>query len=215
MTMQENLSGINKPMKLGRDYFLDTNVTGLARSLLGKVLASRIGNKITSGIITETEAYAGITDKASHAYGGRFTKRTAVMYKTGGTAYIYLCYGVHSLFNVVTAPIGTPHAVLIRSVVPLEGIGIMLSRRGLQKPDPSAFIGPGKVAKALGLHFSMSGIDLTGNKIWLEDRSIRVASDAITAHPRIGVGYAGDHALLPWRFAIENIDNFTEWKFLK
>lgn len=202
-------------MKLEREYFLSTDVTGTARSLLGKVLVSKIGNRITSGIITETEAYAGITDKASHAYEGRRTSRTEVMFREGGTAYIYLCYGIHSLFNVVTAPEGIPHAVLIRGIIPLAGANLMLRRRGLKKSDPTAFSGPGKVSQALALLFSETGTDLTGNRIWLEDQNIVVHPSLISATPRIGVDYAGEDALLPWRFTIENIDNFTEWKFSK
>jgi DNA-3-methyladenine glycosylase len=109
-------------MKLSREFYLNHNVNQVAQALLGKVLVTRINGKITSGIISETEAYAGVTDKASHAYGGRLTRRTETMYQIGGTAYIYLCYGIHSLFNVVTAREGIPHAVLIRSVIPYQGI---------------------------------------------------------------------------------------------
>jgi DNA-3-methyladenine glycosylase len=119
------------------------------------------------------------------------------------------------LFNVVTAREGIPHAVLIRSVIPYQGIEQMMRRRSLASPGYQGFTGPGKVAEALGLHFSMSGTDLTGNKIWLEDEQIKVPSESISASPRIGIAYAAEHALFPWRYQIENIDNFTEWKFLK
>src|SRR5258708_4472900 len=89
-------------MKLKKAYYLQPNVVKLAKDLIGKVLVSKIDNILTSGIITETEAYNGIIDKASHAFGGRRTDRTEVMYSQGGISYVYLCYGIHNLFNIVT-----------------------------------------------------------------------------------------------------------------
>src|SRR5687768_3703218 len=115
--------------KLEQDFYLNPDVTAVARLLIGKVLFTGSGGKITAGIITETEAYNGIADRASHAYGGRRTNRTEIMYCRGGTSYVYLCYGIHSLFNVVTNEEGTPHAVLIRSIFPYEGEKTILKRR--------------------------------------------------------------------------------------
>src|SRR5271157_3203193 len=100
--------------KLSPSFYLQKDVVLIARSLLGKILYSCVDNCLVSGMITETEAYGGVTDRASHAYGGRFTERTKTLYQAGGRAYVYLCYGMHSLFNVVTNQKGTPHAVLIR-----------------------------------------------------------------------------------------------------
>ena len=121
--------------KLQADFYQREDVLLISRELLGKVLCTNFYGKLTSGIIVETEAYAGVTDKASHAYGGRRTKRTETMYASGGTAYVYLCYGIHHLFNIVTNKENIPHAVLIRSIQPRDGIEIMLQRRNKKKVD--------------------------------------------------------------------------------
>jgi DNA-3-methyladenine glycosylase len=188
--------------KLSEAFYTRKDVIKVSKELLGKVLCSRIDGLLTEAVIVETEAYAGITDKASHAYGGRRTKRTEVMFRQGGYAYIYLCYGMYSLFNVVTHTEGTPHAVLVRGALPLNGIDIMLQRAGKQKIDRNFLIGPGKLAKALGLHYSLTGTPLSGDLIWIEDRGINVSAAAITATPRIGIDYAGEDALLPYRFTV-------------
>jgi DNA-3-methyladenine glycosylase len=107
---------------LPSEFYIRTDVVQVARDLLGKVLYTSFNHEITAGIIIETEAYAGVTDKASHAYNNRRTARTEIMYRTGGTAYVYLCYGIHSLFNIVTSVEDNPHAVLIRGIEPLHGI---------------------------------------------------------------------------------------------
>jgi DNA-3-methyladenine glycosylase len=187
-------------MKLKRDFYLSEDVVSIAKELLGKYLYTNFEGIITSGIICETEAYAGVTDKASHAFGGRRTERTEIMYEQGGTAYVYLCYGIHSLFNVVTNFKDIPHAVLIRGIQPVEGIDKMLERTGKKKLDNNFGIGPGKVSKALGIHFKDTGIDLTGNIIWIEDKGFKINEKDIVASTRIGVDYAGEDALLPYRF---------------
>ncbi|MCL2098763.1 MAG: DNA-3-methyladenine glycosylase [Bacteroidales bacterium] len=189
--------------KLPESFYTRKNVVKISRELLGKVLCTCIDGQLTEAVIVETEAYAGVKDKASHACGGRRTKRTEVMFWQGGHAYIYLCYGMYSLFNVVTHTEGTPHAVLIRGAVPLTGIDTMLQRAEKQKVDKNLLIGPGKLAKALGLHFSLTGTSLSGDLIWIEDRGISVPTKTITATPRIGVDYAGEDALLPYRFITE------------
>ena len=117
-------------MKLTDSFFLRSNVVNIARDLIGKYIYTIFDEKLTGGIITETEAYNGIVDRASHAFGGRRTDRTEIMYKRGGLAYVYLCYGIHSLFNVVTNKDGIPHAVLIRAIFPIEGVELMRKRRG-------------------------------------------------------------------------------------
>jgi len=188
--------------KLPESFYTRKDVVKISKELLGKVLCSCIEGHLTKVVIVETEAYAGVTDKASHAYGGRRTKRTEIMFWRGGYAYIYLCYGMYSLFNVVTHTEGTPHAVLIRGAVPLSGVDTMLQRTGKQKADKNFLIGPGKLAKALGLHFSFTGTPLSGDLIWIEDRGIKVPAKAINASPRIGVDYAGEDALLPYRFTL-------------
>lgn len=187
--------------KLKKEFYLRHDVIMIARELLGKLLVTRINNKLTSGIITETEAYNGIIDKASHAYGNRRTKRTEVMYHQGGVAYVYLCYGIHSLFNVVTNEENIPHAVLIRGIMPAEGKGYMKQRIGTKKDFAKIISGPGNVSKVLGIHYSVSGLSLLGNNIWIEDAE-QVADKNVMTTPRIGVDYAGDDALLPYRFLV-------------
>lgn len=190
-------------MKLPPAFYENPDVVAVARQLLGKVLFTRIDRKVTAGIITETEAYNGINDKASHAFGDRRTNRTEIMYSKGGTAYIYLCYGIHSMFNVVTNAVNIPHAVLVRSIVPFAGEKIMSARRAGLMPEASRYNGPGKVCTALGIHFSLSGTSLSGSKIWIEERGISYNEFEIEITPRIGVNYAGADALLPYRFNVK------------
>jgi DNA-3-methyladenine glycosylase len=181
--------------KLPPDFYQRSDVVQVARELIGKVLFSCIDETVTAGIIVETEAYNGTEDRACHAYRGRKTPRTEVMFEPGGVAYVYLCYGIHSLLNVVTGPKGMPQAVLIRAIKPLEGIEAMTERRKGKMPLAA---GPGTVAQALGITTKHSGISLLGNKLWIEDHGL--VFDSIQAGPRIGVDYAGDDALLPYRF---------------
>lgn len=188
--------------KLPFSFYLNTDVNSLARQLIGKMLFTQIDGEITAGIIVETEAYAGIEDKASHAYSGRLTDRTKTMYLKGGVSYVYLCYGIHNLFNVVTGPLNMPHAVLIRGVEPVIGTEIMLQRRGMTLLKPNLTAGPGALSKALGIDRTFNAKDLTGEEIWIED-GWDVDPESIVAAPRVGVGYAADHALLPWRYYIK------------
>ena len=139
----------------------------------------------------------GKEDKACHAYKGCRTKRTEVMYASGGVAYLYLCYGMHTLFNIVTHEQDEPHAILIRALLPTAGLNHMQKRRG--KKDLTS--GPGMVSKALGLTLSLSGEPLTGKSIWVEERG--VFSGSIGASPRIGVAYAEEYAEKPWRFTLQ------------
>lgn len=189
-------------MKLERSFYTRSNVVQIAKDLLGKYLYTCWNGKITGGIITETEAYAGITDRASHAYNNRRTQRTGIMYWQGGTAYIYLCYGIHSLFNVVTNVEGIPHAVLIRAIHPTDGIDLMLKRRNKKKSDKTLTSGPGSVSQALDIHYSHTGKDLLGDEIWIEDKGIKIHPNKIIEGQRIGVDYAGEDAKLPYRFRI-------------
>jgi len=195
---------------LPREFYTRSDVIRVARELLCKCLVTQIDGQLTSGMIVETEAYEGVTDRASHAFNNRRTERTAIMYRNGGTAYVYLCYGIHSLFNVVTNREGIPHAVLIRGIVPLEGVETMLKRVRRSNASSNMGIGPGKVSKMLGIHYSHTGLDLTrepGGRnetcIWIEDRGILADPKTIVSGPRIGVDYAGGDALLPYRFRLE------------
>ncbi|WP_316812006.1 DNA-3-methyladenine glycosylase [Pedobacter heparinus] len=189
--------------KLPFSFYQNEDVNALAVQLLGKQLFTLIDGQLTAGTIVETEAYKGVIDKASHAYGGRFTPRTRVMYSPGGLSYVYLCYGIHHLFNVVTAPKGTPHAVLIRGIEPITGIEIMLQRRNMPVLKPNLTAGPGALAKAMGIDKLLNEKDLLGDEIWIEDHGLRFNNEAIAAVPRVGVDYAADHALLPWRYYIK------------
>lgn len=189
-------------MKLPLSYYYNQDVLFLAQDLLGKVLFTEINGEIAAGIIVETEAYNGISDKASHAYGGRRTDRTETLYNQGGISYVYLCYGIHHLFNVVTSIENDPHAVLVRAVEPLIGKEIMELRRNMPASKAAISSGPGSAAKALGIDRSFNKKDLNGSEIWIEDHGIRYASDTIAAGPRIGVAYAQEDALLPWRFFV-------------
>lgn len=189
--------------KLKASYYLNPDVVFLARDLIGKTLCTRINNTLTCGIITETEAYAGVIDKASHAYGGRRTNRTETMYSKGGVSYVYLCYGIHRLFNIVTNAADIPHAVLIRAIYPVEGIEQMVIRRGVKFSDKLC-VGPGKVSQALGIELAHNAISLTGKEIWLQDDGISINPSDVRVGTRIGVDYAGEDARLPYRFWTSN-----------
>lgn len=191
--------------KLPKEFYVRSDVVLLARELVGKVLCTRFrGAPLTSGLIVEAEAYSGRNDRACHANDGRRTERTEVMYHEGGVAYVYLCYGIHHLFNVVTNGEGMADAVLIRAVEPIDGIQTMLERRNASELVPSVAAGPGRLSQALGITTDWYGTDLTGNKIWIEDRGHAVAKSDIEESPRIGVEYAGEHAGRNWRFSIKN-----------
>ncbi len=190
-------------MKVPLEFYVRDNVLLISRELLGKVLCTRINGSVAKAIITETEAYAGIEDKASHAYGGRRTRRTEPMYERGGTAYIYLCYGLHHLFNVVTNITGTPHAVLIRAGKPLESSDVMRKRRKKERIDKTLLAGPGSLAQALGITTNLTGTSLLGNRIWIEDQRVPLDAEAVIAGPRIGVGYAAEDADRAYRFRLD------------
>ena len=195
-------------MKIPLEYYVRPDVVEVARDLLGKSLYTRMNGHLTVGIITQTEAYAGETDRASHAWNGRYTRRTRVMYQEGGVAYVYLCYGIHSLFNIVTNREGIPHAVLVRAVFATHGLEAIYQRIGGARPVKHMGNGPGKLTRMLGIHYSHSGMPLTGDILWLEDHGLNVRKDDILVTPRIGVDYAGEDALLPYRFVVapESLD---------
>lgn len=190
-------------MKLPLDFYQRDEVCTIARELLGKILVTHLEEETCKAIITETEAYNGRTDKACHAFGGLRTKRTEVMYAAGGVAYVYLCYGIHQLFNVVTNKEGFADAVLIRACEPLEGVQTMLRRRGLQTMNKRLTSGPGSLSKAMGISLAQNGANLRSESTWIEDRP-SPPKDEIVETTRIGVDYAGDDALLPWRYYMKN-----------
>lgn len=186
--------------KLNSAFYEQQDVLKVARQLLGKLLVTEIEGVRTSGRIVETEAYAGVIDRASHAFNNRRTNRTEVMFGPGGVAYVYLCYGIHHLFNVVTNLAETPHAVLVRGLEPVEGIDTMMWRCGKQKLDTTLTAGPGSLSKALGITTALTGQSLLGDTVWIEDAPALPKSQ-IAAGTRVGVAYAMDDAYLPYRFS--------------
>lgn len=188
--------------KLPRSFYQRDNVVQISRELIGKVLCTHFDGDLTTGLIVETEAYNGRTDRACHAYPDVRTARTETIYGPPGHAYVYLCYGIHHLFNIVTNAEGLADAILIRSIKPLDGIKIMTQRRGLKKAAPVITNGPGKLSQALGITTEYNETDLLGDKIWVEDQGITVSENEIESGPRIGVDYAGEDAKLPWRFTM-------------
>ena len=186
-------------MRLTKDYFLTDDVLGIARDLLGKYLFTKVDGQLTGGVICEVEAYMGTGDRASHAYGGRRTRRNEMMYHEGGVAYVYLCYGMHHLLNFVTNVDGVPDAVLIRGIMPTHGEELMLQRTGKRKITPDIGIGPGKVSKLLGLTVADNGLSLCSDTLWIEDRGLIIPENIVESTSRIGVDYAGEDALLPYR----------------
>ena len=190
-------------MKLPPDFYQRPNVVKIARELLGKALFTNIDGVITGGLIVETEAYSW-KEKGCHAYNGRKTQRNAIMFSEGGFAYVYLCYGMHYLFNVVTNVDGVADAVLIRALEPIKGLSEMQIRRGKLQNQFHLTSGPGKLSKALGIDRSMNGKSLLDNELWIEDVGRKIASVNIEASLRIGIDYAEEDAKLPWRFTIRN-----------
>ncbi|MDB5156904.1 MAG: DNA-3-methyladenine glycosylase [Mucilaginibacter sp.] len=191
-------------MKLAPSFYQRNDVLAISRELLGKYLFTYIDDEFTGGYIVEVEAYNGIIDRASHSYGNRLTPRTKTIYQEGGIAYVYLCYGIHEMFNVVTSSEGTPHAILIRAIQPTDGLDIMQFRRSMNVIKPSITSGPGSVAQALGISRKINGISLQSDTLWIEDRGMVVPDENIAAVPRVGVAYAKEDALLPYRFYIRD-----------
>lgn len=186
-------------------FYQSTDVVAIAKDLLGKGLYTCFG-PVTGGIIIETEAYAGIDDKASHAYGNRRTARTETMYGPAGHAYVYFCYGMHYLLNAVTAPKNIPHAVLIRAIFPTIGVATMLERRKKKGLDKNLCNGPGTVCQALGITKEHNGLALNMFPLAICDIGLKMKDSMIQSTPRIGVDYAGQDAQLPYRFLL----NFDE-----
>ena len=192
-------------MKLPSAFYQEDDVVKVAVDLLGKILVTNFDDGITSGIIVETEAYSW-RERGCHAYRGKMTKRNAAMFQHGGVSYVYLCYGMHELFNVVTSKEGIGEAVLVRALQPEDGQQIMLARCGASKLKRIT-AGPGKLTKALGITRQQNLTDLSGDEIWIEDRSLVVRPSQVLASPRIGLNFGGPDALLPWRFTIKG----NEW----
>ncbi len=188
--------------KLTLDFYSRKDVVTIARELLGKIVVTQFNAKVTSGRIVETEAYIALTDKASHSFAGRRTSRNEHMYAAAGTAYVYICYGMHQMFNIVTNEKDIPDAVLVRAIEPLQGIDIMQQRTGKIKADNTLTKGPGNVGKALGIFKHHSGLHLLDDEVYLLDDEFTLEEHQIGTSGRIGVASAGADALLPYRFYV-------------
>ncbi len=197
-------AAIQQWKKLPPAFYQRNDVVEIAYDLIGKILVTRFNDHLTAGRIVETEAYNGIVDKASHAHNNRRTKRTEIMYAAGGVAYVYLCYGLHQMFNIVTNKIDIPAAVLIRSLEPVCGIEVMLERTRKKIHGSDLTRGPGNVAKALGLHTTHSGLSLQSDELFVASEGSTITTNEIVTTARIGVDYAAEDALLPYRFFERN-----------
>ena len=194
---------IANTMKLPKSFYERKNVTVIARELLGKLLITNCNGIVTSGKIVETEAYSW-KERGCHAFNNKRTARNDIMFAAGGHAYVYLCYGMHHLFNVVTNREGVAEAVLIRAIEPAAGLDTMEARRGKLQQAIHLTSGPGKLTKALGIDRSFNGKYLVNNEVWIEDPGFSIPAKQIVAAPRIGIDYAGEDAGLPWRFYIRD-----------
>lgn len=187
-------------MKVTKEFYRRADTSGVAKDLLGKILCVQQAEGFCSGRIVETEAYVGIEDRGCHAYGGKRTPRNETMYADGGVCYIYICYGIHQMFNVVTNSENQPHAVLIRALQPLEGLPLIKERRPGQALENLAR-GPGLVGQAMGFHVTQNGTSLLGEQFWIEDDD-NFDTGSIIESPRVGMNFEGYYKTVPWRFRI-------------
>lgn len=191
-------------LKLPREFYTRSQTLLIARQLLGcKLIVPAPDGRRVSGLIVETEAYMGPSDKAAHSYGNRRTPRTETMYCAGGVAYVYFIYGMYYQFNVVTGSRDVPHAILVRGLEPVEGVEVMHERRPVKR-DRDLTSGPGKLCQALGLDRSFNGEDLLGERVWLEGADRKTAARMIASGPRIGIDYAAEYVEKPWRFWLKD-----------
>lgn len=190
--------------KLSKEYYCNEDVVALAADLLGKELFTCIEGSLCSGIIVETEAYKGPEDLGSHAYGGRRTARNETMYAEGGVIYMYVCYGIHDMLNVVTGPEASSHAILIRAARPVQGLEQMRERRMLFNDDKRLCKGPGSLAKAFGLNKAHDKLPLSGDLVWIEERTELVKPGDIVRAPRVGLNIIEPYRSVPWRFYLRD-----------
>ena len=192
--------------KLSNLFYQRQNVLNISKDILGKLLCTKIDGEFTAGIITDIEAYRGLNDKASHAYNNKKTNRTKIMYEDGGITYVYICYGIHYLLNIITNKKNTPDAILIRGIKPVSGLKTMMDRRNNTIINKKFTSGPATVTQALGVNLNHNNTSLQKDLIWIEDIDKKIKKHNIISSTRIGIDYAGDDALLPYRFYIKNID---------
>jgi len=200
------------PQKIPKSFYVREDVVTIAKELLGATLVTNIGGILSSGKIVETEAYAAINDRSSHAYMGRRTERNEMMYAAAGTVYVYLCYGVHKMINIITNRIDVPEAILIRAVEPLQGLETMAIRTGKDASDPTLTKGPGNLTTAFGITKALQGEVVFGKTIFtLEGEMKKILQEEIGISKRIGIDGAGEDALLPYRFYLKNNKYVSAW----
>jgi DNA-3-methyladenine glycosylase len=197
--------------KLPKQFYTGTDTLEIAKQLLGTTLCSNFNGIITKGKIVETEAYCGIEDRGCHAFKGRLTDRTKVMYQPGGVVYVYLCYGIHYLFNVITHIEGMPHAILIRAIEPIAGFEMILERTNRKKIDHTIGAGPGLVSLCMGFKKEHTGISLLSDEIWI-DKGASIPKNKIIDSPRVGMNFEGEYKLIPWRFRIKDSIHISKAK---
>ncbi|RYY10305.1 MAG: DNA-3-methyladenine glycosylase [Cytophagaceae bacterium] len=186
-------------------FFQHSDVLAIARELLGKHVFTRIDGELTGGRIVETEAYRHEGDPSITLHLQRKARQARGLYQPGGTAYLYTVYRVHTLFNITTYNAEHPDAVLIRAIEPLEGLDVMLRRRGLAAVARNLTAGPGVLSQALGLNPALNGELVTGPHIWFEDAGEVIGEEQVLASSRVGLEYAGAEAVaLPWRFRLKD-----------
>jgi DNA-3-methyladenine glycosylase len=190
-------------MKLLTDFYQREDTVQVARELLGKYLFTNVDKQLVGGIIVETEAYLGPDDRGSHSWNNKRTARNEMMYEAGGVVYMYICYGIHDMLNIVTGTEGSSHAILIRALEPVEGVEIMKERRGIYDSDKRLCKGPGALGKALGLSKLHNGTSLQGEEIWIEDRGYLIPDDQIVGSARVGMNFEGPYKDIPWRFYLK------------
>ena len=190
-------------MKLAESFYTREDTLSIARELLGKYLFTNVDGLLCGGMIVETEAYLGPEDMGSHSYNNRRTARNEMMYSAGGLVYMYICYGIHDMLNIVTGPENKAHAILIRAIQPTHGLEVMRERRKVRNEDTRLCRGPGALAKALALKKVHNGISLQDNEIWIEDRGLRFSETELVAGPRIGLNIAEPYKSIPWRFYVK------------
>jgi DNA-3-methyladenine glycosylase len=186
-------------------FFQRPDVLLTARELLGKHVCTLLDGELTTGRIVETEAYRHEGDPSITLHLQRKARQAQALYQPGGHAYLYTVYRVHTLFNITAHDADHPDAIIIRAIEPLEGVEVMLRRRGLAKVARNLTAGPGVLSQALGLTPALNGEPLTGPRIWLENAGENISEENIVASSRVGLEYAGDEAVaLPWRFRVKD-----------
>jgi len=189
-------------MKLQKQFYTREDTLTIAKELLGKYVYTNFDHVLTGGMIVETEAYIGPHDAGSHAFNGRRTPKNETMYAEGGVTYMYICYGIHDMLNIVTGSSGSSHAILIRAIEPIDGIEMMQLRRG-NVPLKRLATGPGALAKALGLRKHHDAYNLNSDEIWIEDKGVIIPEEKIKATGRVGLGCKDPYLTIPWRFLID------------